>query len=157
MEPNYEIKENIWPDKTYIIQRATVSFDKLSEFFSKSYGAIYSQIHKLGITTNEPPCAIYYQIDEEMKETDMAAAVPVKEPLPEIRNLKKVVIPQSKVITVTHYGSYESMMPAYRAMEKYLNDHNLKKELIIEEYFSDPEKEKDPSQWKTNIHFILKS
>lgn len=156
METSYNIQESIWQPKTYIIQRATISFDKLPDFFGKAYGAIYGLIQKLGIKTNEPPCAFYFRIDESMKETDLAAAIPIIEPSPQIGSFEKFMLPQSKVITTTHYGSYESMTPAYNAMEKYLKDHNLEKELIIEEYFADPEKEKDSTKWKTNIHFILK-
>ena len=48
------------------------------------------------------------------------------------------------------------MQPAYAQMEKYLLEHNLQRELIIEEHFSDPGVVKDPAQWKTNIYFILK-
>jgi hypothetical protein len=48
------------------------------------------------------------------------------------------------------------MQPVYAEMEKYLVDHNLQRQLIMEEYFSDPQLVKDPAKWKTNIYFILK-
>ncbi len=152
----YDIKETTWPEKTFITKQATVAFDELPNFFGNTYGAIYGLVQKLGIQACDPPCAVYYTIDEVKKETRLAAAVPVKGPLPEINDFEVLVLPASKVITTTHYGSYESMGPVYQAMEQYLNEHHLERELIIEEYFSDPAIEKDPGKWKTNIHFVLK-
>lgn len=153
---NYQIRRSTWPQKTYISQRATVSFEKLPDFFAQHYGAIYNLVQKHGMEASDPPCAFYYSIDETKKETDMAAAVPVKEPVTAIENFQKTTLPASEVISTTHYGSYENMKPAYDAMEKYLGENGLQKELVIEEYFSDPAVDKDPEKWKTDIHFILK-
>jgi effector-binding domain-containing protein len=152
----YDVKEIRWPEKTFITRRAKIAFEKLHTFFQESYGAIYGFIQQNGLPATEMPCAIYYSIDENKKETDLAAAVPVEGKIAEVKGFEKTVIPSSRVVTTTHYGSYETMHPAYRALEKYLTDHGLTKELIIEEYFSDPEKEKDPAKWKTNIYFIVK-
>ena len=89
-------------------------------------------------------------------ETNLAAAVPVEGNIPENDEFENIVIPSSKVVTTTHYGSYENMHPAYRALENYLADHGLERLLIIEEYFSDPKKEVDPAKWRTNIYFVIK-
>lgn len=151
-----EVKELSWPERTFIAKRDTIAFDKLRDFFGETYGAIYAEIQKLGSETSDPPCAIYYSLDEEKKVTDLAAAVPVQRSTPEVKGFKKITIPKSRVVSTTHIGSYESMMPAYERLEKYLKEHSLKRELIIEEYFSDPEVDKDPSKWKTNIYFIVK-
>lgn len=152
----YEVKELAWPERTFITKRDFVAFDKLKDFFGKNYGAIYAEIQKRGFEANDPPCAIYYSIDEENKVTDLAAAVPVKRSTPEMKGFSKTVIPKSRVVTTTHIGSYESMMPAYETLDKYLKEHSLNRELIIEEYLSDPEVEKDPDKWKTNIYFLVK-
>lgn len=152
----YEVKEITWPEKTFVTKRAKLSFDKLPDFFTENYRAIDKAVTEMGVQTNEPPCAIYYSVDEVKKETDLAAAIPVKNLTTEIKGFEKVVIPKSKALTVTHYGSYETMEPAYAALEKYLAEHKLKKEWMIEEYFTDPMVEKDPAKWKTNIYFVVK-
>lgn len=153
----YDVKKISWPEKTFIIKRETVAFDSLSAFFTKYYGTIYSHLQKAGINPSDPPCAIYYKIDEAKKETELAAAVPVQGKVPDIEGFEKLVIPPSKVITTTYYGPYdEGMKPAYSAMEDYLKQHHLTRELMIEEYLSDPMVEKDPGKWKTNIYFTIK-
>ena len=151
-----EVKEMTWNEKVFLTKRSNVAFDKLPAFFGEAYSTIYSAIQNQGLSAEGMPFAFYYDIDEFKKETDVAAAVAVNGQVPELTDFKKVVIPKSKVITTTHYGSYESMGPAYEELEKYLKSHSLKKLLMIEEYFSDPTVEKDTSKWKTNIYFIVK-
>lgn len=152
----YNVTEIIWPARTFVGKRVTLPFDKLKAFFSESYRLIFDYIHSNHIEQNEPPCAIYYRIDEKMKEADLAAAVPVKGWLTESQEFENILLPESRVLTTTYYGPYDKMKPAYLTMEQYLREHGLKRDLIIEEYFSDPAIEDDPDRWKTKIHFIVK-
>lgn len=150
-----EVKEIQWPGKTFVIARATIAFDKLTDFFGEKYGAIYGAIYQMGLQATEPPCAIYYSINETTMETDLAAAVPLSGDAPAIPGFDKLTIPVGKAVTTTHYGSYDSMAVTYTLLEKYMTEHGLKRKWIVEEYLSDPAIEKDPANWKTNIYFIL--
>jgi effector-binding domain-containing protein len=152
----HQITEKMWPEKTFIIKKATVSFDKLTDFFSSNYDKIYAELSKVKVVPTEPPCAIYYKIDEAKNETELAAAVPVPTKTINIKDYETFTLPASKVVMTTHIGPYDTMMPAYEDLENYLKDNKLKKGLIIEEYFSDPSVEKDPAKWKTNIYFTVK-
>lgn len=152
---SHEAKEIAWPARTYVTRRGTISFDKLSEFFTESYAAIYSAINQHDIQVTEPPVAIYYSIDEVEKKTQLAAAIPVPEHAPCIVGFEYVHIPASKAVTITHYGSYDSMSETYAILGKYMAEHKLQQRWMIEEYLSDPKIEKDPTNWKTNIYFVL--
>ncbi len=152
----YDVKVTTWPEKTFITKRARIAFDKLPTFFGNAYGALYAAIQQMGLTPEGMPYAIYYDIDEFKKETDVAAAVAVLGKVSEIKDFNKVVLPPSKVLSTTHYGAYENMAPAYAELDKYLRENSLKKEMVLEEYFSDPVQEKDSSKWKTNIHFVVR-
>jgi len=156
IQTKYEIKEMSWPEKTFVTKRAKISFDKIPAFFSKTYGEIYGALKKIGAQATEPPCAIYYSVNEVRKETDLAAAIPIQGLEKELEGFEKVIIPKSKVLALTYYGSYENMGTAYAALEKYLLEHRLKKAWTVEEYLSDPSVEKDPGKWKTNIYFGIK-
>ena len=151
----YEVREITWPEKLFITKRAIVAFDDLPAFFADNYRSIYDAIQKEGIDAVGPPCAIYYVVNERKKETDVAAAVPVHESIPEFTEFEKVVIPSGKVLTTTYYGPYENMKAPYSKLEKYLKEHAQKKEFTIEEYHSDPSAQEDPAQWKTVIYFVL--
>lgn len=152
----YKIKEINWPEKTFIAKRATVGFDKLTEFFTENYDAIYGELGKLGIEPKDAPYAIYHSIDEEKMVTELSAAVSVEGKLPEMKGFEVVKLPPSKIITTTYYGPYEKIAPAYTALEKYLAKHNLKRELMLEQYVSDPMVEKDSSKLRTEIYFVVK-
>lgn len=152
----YEVKEIVWPQRHFVIKRATIGFDKLSAFFTETYGAIYKAIETAGRVTNEPPCAIYYSVDDSKKETDVAAAIPVLSTGNKVEGFEELTISESKALQLTYYGSYENMSPAYQALNRYVTEHKLQTQLMLEEYFSDPTIEKDPSKWKTNIYFIVK-
>jgi hypothetical protein len=147
------VKEISWPGKTYISSRNALPFDKLSAFFAEKYGAIYGALGRMGIQVCDPPCAIYYSVDEQKMVTDLAAAVPVPEHTADIAGFTTVVVPASKALTITHYGPFEGMTATYALLDKYIAEHALKKTWAIEEYLSDPAVEKDPANWKTNIYF----
>lgn len=152
---NYEVKEITWPERTFVTKRAKVSFDKLTEFFTSSYGSIYQVLQQMAIDTTEPPFAIYYLVDEANKETDLAAAVSINQHLKEIEGFQLMTVPTSKALSVDYFGPYDYMGPAYESLDRYVSDHGYKKKLVLEQYFTDPLIEKDPEKWKTVIYFIL--
>lgn len=151
----YEIKETHWPAKTLIIKREIVAFDKLSDFFARNYGGLYNGLAQKGLSPISSPMAIYYSIDEAGGKTDVAAAVQVAEGTPVIEGYELVFLPATKVLTILYTGPYEKMKLAYDSMEKYLAEHGLKRTMMIEQYLSDPETEKDPNQWRTNIFMLV--
>lgn len=153
---SYKISQVDWPDKYFLIKRATLPFDKLQGFFGEAYGEIYGALTKKELPPLGAPLAFYYAIDEEKKETQMAAAVETVSDLFGVEKLESLKLPAGKMITTSYTGPYENMQPAYKEMDEYLKEHGLEKELVIEEYLSDPAKEKDPRKWKTNIYYKLK-
>jgi effector-binding domain-containing protein len=152
----YEIKSIKWAEKIYVTKREKTPFDKLTDFFSVNYRNIYSALEKLGIKTTQPPCAIYYSIDEVNKITDLAAAIQIESKPAFIKDFEVVTIPASEVITATHHGSFDEMMPVYQALDEYLKVQKKERKFVIEEYLTDPMVEKDPAKWVTNIYYVIK-
>ena len=151
----HTIKKVSWPTKQFAIHRETLPFDKLPDFFKRNYDAIYREIARQGISSTQPPCAFYYRIDEAKKETDLAAAVPISGAAKPSEAFELFSLPACELVTTTHYGSYETMVPAYQEMDNYIQSNKLKKGLVIEEYLTDPLIEKDPAKWQTNIYFVI--
>lgn len=151
----YEVKEISWPGKTFIAVKAKIAFDELSRFLTESYRTLYEIMEKQGEVVHEPPFAIYYSFDEAKKETELAAAVVVSKTVKEPEGFQKIIIPESKALLITYYGPYENMGPAHTILEEYIVKHKLKKQWVLEEYWSDPVTEKDPNKWKTNIYYIV--
>jgi effector-binding domain-containing protein len=152
----YLVKEVTWPERAYIIKKAVIAFDKLPGFFKEQYGLLYGALQQQGIRLPSVASAFYFSIDEAKKETELAAAVQLPDTGTEVKGFEKFILPAGKRITTTYYGKYEEMMPAYQELENYLKEKGLTRELYIEEYFSDPEIEKDPAKMRTDIFFAVK-
>jgi effector-binding domain-containing protein len=152
----YQVKETTWPERSYLIKKAMMPFDKLSDFFKEQYRLLYGALQQKGIRMPAVASAFYFSINEETMQTDVAAALQLPDTTTEVEGFEKFILPAGKRITTTYYGTYEEMMPAYEELKNYLQQKGLTKELYIEEYFSDPEKEKDPAKWRTDIFFAVK-
>lgn len=152
----YQVKEITWPERAYIIKKAVMPFDKLTGFFKEQYGLLYGALYQQGIRPPAVASAFYFSIDETKKETELAAALQLPDSTTEVKGFEKFILPAGKRIATTYYGNYEEMMPAYQDLENYLKENKLTRELYIEEYFSDPEKEKDPAKRRTDIYFAVK-
>lgn len=151
----YEIKEIAWPEKQFLAKPARLNFDDLSEFFPKTFSALYKAARESGLGANEAPCTIYYSVDETKKEADLAAAIPVHGESKKTGGFETVIVPPSKALYIKYYGSCDDMKPAYEELENYAKEHGLKKKWIIEQYFFDAAKEKDSSKWRTDIYFLV--
>jgi len=152
----YEIKEIIRPHQTVIAKRAKLRFWKLSSFLMKTFVAIYTDLYNRGTPGKEPGFAIYHSIDFSKKETDVAVAVPVEDDTDAPDGFEKIFLPATRAIATVYFGPYEDTQPAYAALDKYLEKEGMEKELVIEEYVTDPRLEKDRSKWKTTIYYTLK-
>ena len=85
----------------------------------------------------------------------MAAAIPVKEALA-LKNYISLDIPSKKAIQIDYFGDYAGTAEAHSAMDDFLLDHGLFKEVpVIEEYVTDPSTESDPSKWLTKVTYYL--
>lgn len=155
VQTKHHVQKIRWPEKTFLTKRSTITFDKLTSFFTKAYGEIYGSIQNQGLRSTEPPCGIYYQVDEDQHLIDIAAAVAVRGPLEDDDQFQVLTIPQCDALQISCFGTYENMKPAYEALEKYATDQRLETLLIIEQYYSDPGIERDPAKWRTDIYFIV--
>lgn len=150
----YEIRQIVWPATTYIGKRAVMPFRSMAAFFREQYRKIEAELQKKKVIPSGAPCAIYYYWDESKKEADLAAVFPVSDPDTMTIGFEKFRIPEAKAVSTTHRGSYESMTVAYGQLDQYMREHKLTVDLVVEEYLTDPELEKNPDKWVTNIYFI---
>jgi effector-binding domain-containing protein len=147
------VKEIAWAEKTFLGVHSTQAFSNLSTFFTQSYGALYHAAQEQKLMLAEPPYAIYYSVDEAKGETELVAAISVPDKNIRIDGFETITLPACKAITITHIGSYDTMHTTYALLEDYLKEHGLKRTWMLEQYLSDPEIEKDPATWQTNIYF----
>ena len=103
------------------------------------------------------PLSMYHKWDEIAQFTVFENCIPVDKEVAGKGRVQFKVLPSMKVVMGTHFGSYESTMYIYLAMDEYMKDFGL--EQVggpIEEYVTDPMSEPDTAKWQTNIYFPVK-
>ncbi len=149
----YKIIQTEAPEKNYVMTRQEVSFDKISQFFGSSQGALFSKLQKAGVEMDGSPCGLFFRYDESNGVTDMATAIPIAVPV-SIAETSSYSLEAKKALQVEFYGDFSKTEPAHYAMDAYMKDHDLLQDApIIEEYITDTSSEKDPQKWLTLITY----
>lgn len=152
---SYEIKQIPFGPKTYAIIQDTVPIKELSKFFEKSYPRIMQVIKKKRAKILGVPSALYFNWDDQNGMTKMAAAIPVNKKI-EMNGVESFEIGKNRALVIDHYGAYDHLEYAHYAMDFYLYRTGLKaKSPVIEEYITDPTKEKDSSKWLTKVIYLV--
>jgi effector-binding domain-containing protein/uncharacterized protein YndB with AHSA1/START domain len=152
----YDVREIAQNQRYFIISRNKVSFDNIASFYAQNLSAIYQKLSLEGITATAAPCALFYEYDEQKMETDMAVAVPVLQSIA-VKDLQSVTIPSGNAAYVDYYGNSAEAELAHYALDEYIKDRNFGLHIpVIEEYVTDPLKEKDQTKWLTKIYYIIK-
>ncbi|GAB4375795.1 MAG: SRPBCC family protein [Salibacteraceae bacterium] len=152
---NYTIERTEMRPKTYIGVKRTVSFNDLGNFFAQNYGSIYQAVGKSGVQMAGMPSAVYFSYDEANAVTEVMAAVPVAQEVA-IKGFENYTWPGGTVLVTDHFGSYESIGNAHKAMDEYIKWHSLSQNgPVIEEYMNDPQTVADPSDIHTRIYYSV--
>jgi effector-binding domain-containing protein len=154
-EVKYTITEQDWPASEYVGKKETVTFDKIAEFFGKNYGALFADLGKHKIEPQSAPSGIYTNYSEKEQKADVAAVIKVPAGT-KLKGWENFSYPAGKVLYIAYYGPYEKTMGAHMAMGNYMKEKGLTESAVIEEYITDPGKEKDTTKWQTNIYYVLK-
>lgn len=149
----YRVLEGAQNARHFVTVRNKVSFDQVSQFYAQNLAAIYQKIQDVGVSSLGAPCALFYSYDEKKQNTDMAVAVPVLAPV-SIAELTGVSLTVQNAAYIDYYGDPAKTMQAHYALEEYLTDRSyIAGNPIIEEYVTDPLKEKDQNKWLTKIYY----
>ncbi|HET9431449.1 MAG TPA: SRPBCC family protein [Chitinophagaceae bacterium] len=153
---NYEVVPVNFQATQYLAIRKEVKMADISNLHSQYLTRIYTTISHANITPGIP-AALYFNSPGSSGLLDMAAAVEVAEgTILENDSIQLIKIPGSKALNVDYYGSFDQFAHAYASLEKYLVDQGLRKKFpVIEQYLTDPGKEKDISKWHTRIILLV--
>ncbi len=151
----YEVKKVALPARHFITRRKTIPMDKMAEFYTQHLGGIFKAVQDNNIEMNGMPCGLYYTWDEEKQETDMAAAIPVKEETA-VEGYDFITLPEGEALLVDYYGDYEGLGDAHMAIDEYLKASGEKAGApVIEQYVTDPAEEPDTLKWLTKVYYPL--
>ncbi|HMP99717.1 MAG TPA: SRPBCC family protein [Cyclobacteriaceae bacterium] len=143
------------PPTIFLYKRDKVAMDAIQEFFENNLGALYNQLTKAGASPGAPS-GFFFVWDEANNITEMAAAIPFSGG----RGIKpeQTLMIEGSALKIDYYGNYGTdQIPAYEAFADYIKDWSLEeRELIWEEYVTDPGEEPDTSKWLTRIYYFIK-
>ena len=101
-----------------------------------------------------PPFTHYLAMGENI---ELQAGVPLRDKIAGSDAVEIGELPGGEVLTTVHIGPYDQLNKAYQALAEHVSKHDLKPgDTIWEYYWTDPEEEQDPSNWKTEIFLPLK-
>ncbi len=149
----YKINEVYVGEKNYILNRQVVEIANMQQFYTQNLGALFMKAQGKKLEMDGMPSGLFYSWDESKGTTDMAAAIPLKEPMT-VPGAISQTLPDGKAVQVDYYGDYAKTETAHLAIEEYMDDHGLLVNYpIVQEYVTDPTTEKDPSKWLTKITY----
>jgi effector-binding domain-containing protein/uncharacterized protein YndB with AHSA1/START domain len=153
----YQVEEIEWPGKIFATLRRTVSTDNIARFFAESYQKIGIENSGAGARMTGMPCGLYYSWDEQNKETNLAAAIPVNRKY-KGEKIETIEIGPQKAYMVNFYGSYQNLAQAHLALHVHLAKIGIEPRFpCLEEYATDPGGEPDPSKWLTKVYYFAKN
>lgn len=151
----YRVKTTNAPAQTYIGKREVVSVDKLGAYFAKHFPAIGGALGKAGVAPTGMPVSLAYSWDEEKRESEILAAMPVPAGTT-LEGYETVTIPAQKTGTIDFYGPYEKSEVAHFAMDKYMKANSIQPQWpAIEQYVTDPGQEPNPDKWLTKVTYLF--
>lgn len=157
MESSLEVVPGEFAGGKYLGARATMTFDKMEEFYGQSFSAAMAAIEKAGAQIVTPPSGLYYSWDMEKGTTDLAAGFGFSGDVKAPEGLQIVEVPAGKSLTIDYYGGYHGIGSAHDAMDVYMKANNLTQlSPVIEAYLTDPGSEPDSSKWLTKVIYLVK-
>ena len=152
----YDVKTINFPASAFATIRQQIKWSDMVSFYAQQLPKVYEEVQKVNAAPGIPS-GLFYEWDEKSQLTDLAVAIPVPIGTKMENNTIQVVnIPASKAVFVDYSGAYDKIQEAYNSIRKYLADNNLKEKTpAIEQYITDPAKEKDTTKWKTKIVFLV--
>lgn len=151
----YKINEVYQGAKHYVMNRQMVNFEDTNQFYTQNIGSLFTKAQGVTMEMDGMPSRLFYSWDPASGTTDMAAALPLKEPVV-IPGAISQTVSDGKVIQVDYYGDPGKTQAAHQAISDYMNDNGLLINYpIVEESITDPAEEKDPKKWLTKITYYI--
>ncbi|MEM9824505.1 MAG: SRPBCC family protein [Bacteroidota bacterium] len=156
--PSFSIQEIDYSEQQFVLTRKKVSIEGIQAFYQENLPRLHQNCLDKKVEMDGQPCGIFFTFDEANKESDMAAAIPVKKAMDLDKDSKAFTQEGGKALLIDYYGDYEGSVNAHNAMMDYVTKKNYKiKPQVIEQYITDPTTEPDPKKWLTKIYYFLES
>ena len=146
---HYTTRSRTLTEQPTAVRRATLPAEQVGSWLADTYAQVAAYLERAGVPLSGPPYARYVFRDHEM---EIEAGFPVADPIAGDGQIEPSGLPAGPVAMTTHYGPYETLEEAYKAIMTWMDGQGLKPAgAHWEIYFSDPAKEPDSSRWRTDL------
>lgn len=141
--------ETVGPQRSAVV-RVEVPMADLPRTIGESLGLAGNAIEGCGATYAGPPFARYLAFDPARIVADIG--FPIAGLFVATDRVVEQELPGGRVARVMHIGPYETLAETYGRLETWLGEHGLTAGAPMwESYLSDPDIERDPTTWRTEI------
>ncbi len=151
---DYEIKLTEETAQPVLSMRVRTAVTNLPQEIGKAYGAIIQYLNEIGENPVGAAFTAYYNMD--MENLDVEMGFPVNKPLAGKGDIKSGEIPAGKYVSCMYKGPYQEMIPAYDAMNRWVNENGHTVTGVSYEFYYNSPAEVPESELLTKIMFPLK-
>ena len=152
MEKGFSIVE-LKPQDALAIKEE-VANPEIPRRMGEIFGELMAFIQRNRVQAAGPPFALYHSWNDA--KTVMEVGFPIASPVKGDGRVQPLVLPGGRVVNGSHVGPYDRLQETYGAMMKWMAEKGVKPAARMwEVYMTDPQKEKDPSKFVTQLFWPI--
>lgn len=151
----YYIEERDEIERNFVIKRRRIPFNRMNEFAVTEFPKLDNFLQQRGMR-DYPMTHLYYFIDHENRETDLAVAAEIDRDIEVPEEFEMKYFPRGRVIYTRHNGYVGEVDKAHNAVRKYLDQNNLQHNPpFLETYEIGADVTDDTSEWITLVEYYI--
>lgn len=152
MPDELEIQDH--PAQPAAVIHLTIPRTRMQEAFPKAIHEVLDTLESQGMAPAGPAFARHFRFDPET--FDFEVGFPTDGSVEPEGRVEAGELPAARVVRTVHRGAYEGLPAAWGAFQKEIEARDLPiGEEFRERYVAGPEVGADPSQWRTELSWVL--
>ncbi len=147
---SYEVESRPLAEQDTAVEYATLPASELGAWLGKAFGEVASYLQRKGAGPAGMPFARYRIAGDG--RFDVEAGFPASTPTSGEGDVEPSDLPAGLAAVTVHVGSYDSIAPAYDALQQWVHEHGRQPAGDPwEVYLTDPSADPDPRAWRTEV------
>jgi effector-binding domain-containing protein len=146
----------------YVAIPLSVTINGLASAVDQTFPELFGWLASHSIAPAGAPFIRYLTVDMDA-EMDIELAAPVTGQVPADGRVRAGVLPPGRYLTLLHVGHYDQLVQANATVQSWADAHGLRWAMDegsrwrgrLERYLTDPSLQPDPSQWQTELAYLI--
>lgn len=152
---SYDVKKSNIAPQLVAYAEGSENPQKTPQLFGQLLTKVTQHIQSNGGQVAGPPFTRYMEMDGETVK--MWVGMPLRAEIPEGDGITVDHLPGGTIAMTTHVGPFDQLGNAHEAVLEWIDESDHEQTGPPWEYYwSDPEKEPNPDNWKTEVFFPVK-